>query len=32
MIVCFGWSCAIMAKELTEEGLNVQALESGPHR
>lgn len=32
MIVGFGWAGAIMAKELTEAGLNVVALERGPHR
>ncbi|MPT45016.1 MAG: hypothetical protein E2599_16750, partial [Klebsiella sp.] len=29
-IVGFGWVGAIMAKELTEAGLNVVALERGP--
>ncbi|WP_313697802.1 GMC family oxidoreductase [Pantoea sp.] len=32
VIVGFGWAGAIMAKELTEAGLNVLALERGPHR
>lgn len=32
VIVGFGWAGAIMAKELTEAGLNVVALERGPHR
>lgn len=32
MIVGFGWVGAIMAKELTEAGLNVVALERGPMR
>ncbi len=32
VIVGFGWAGAIMAKELTEAGLNVVALECGPHR
>lgn len=31
-IVGFGWVGAIMAKELTEAGLNVVALERGPMR
>ncbi len=31
-IVGFGWVRAIMAKELTEAGLNVVALERGPMR
>ena len=30
VIVGFGWTGAIMAKELTEAGLNVVALERGP--
>ncbi|MFK3645535.1 hypothetical protein, partial [Pseudomonas protegens] len=30
VIVGFGWTGAIMAKELTEAGLNVLALERGP--
>ena len=30
VIVGFGWAGAIMAKELTEAGLNVLALERGP--
>ncbi len=32
VIVGFGWVGAIMAKELTEAGLNVVALERGPMR
>ncbi|WP_237561411.1 GMC family oxidoreductase [Frateuria defendens] len=32
VIVGFGWTGAIMAKELTEAGLNVVALERGPMR
>jgi len=32
VIVGFGWAGAIMAKELTEAGLTVVALERGPHR
>ena len=32
VIVGFGWTGAIMAKELTEAGLNVLALERGPYR
>ncbi|WP_034945904.1 GMC family oxidoreductase [Erwinia oleae] len=32
VIVGFGWAGSIMAKELTEAGLNVVALERGPHR
>jgi gluconate 2-dehydrogenase alpha chain len=32
VIVGFGWAGAIMAKELTEAGLHVVALERGPHR
>jgi hypothetical protein len=32
VIVGFGWAGAIMAKELTEAGLNVVALERGPMR
>lgn len=31
-IAGFGWVGAIMAKELTEAGLNVVALERGPMR
>ena len=31
-IVGFGWCGAIMAKELTEAGLRVVALERGPAR
>ncbi|WP_288754255.1 hypothetical protein, partial [uncultured Pseudomonas sp.] len=30
VIVGFGWTGAIMAKELTEAGLHVVALERGP--
>ncbi|MGE8384302.1 MAG: GMC family oxidoreductase, partial [Pseudomonas putida] len=30
VIVGFGWAGAIMAKELTEAGLHVVALERGP--
>lgn len=30
VVVGFGWTGAIMAKELTEAGLNVVALERGP--
>lgn len=32
VIVGFGWTGAIMAKELTEAGLRVVALERGPYR
>lgn len=32
VIVGFGWTGAIMAKELTDEGLNVVALERGDYR
>ena len=32
VIVGFGWTGAIMAKELTEAGLTVVALERGPYR
>ena len=32
MIVGLGWTGAIMAKELTEAGLSVVALERGPDR
>ena len=32
VVVGFGWAGAIMAKELTEAGLNVVALERGPMR
>ena len=32
VIVGFGWTGAIMAKELTEAGLSVVALERGPMR
>ena len=32
VIVGFGWTGAIMAKELTEAGLHVVALERGPAR
>jgi gluconate 2-dehydrogenase alpha chain len=32
VIVGFGWTGAIMAKELTEAGLTVLALERGPYR
>ena len=32
VIVGFGWAGSIMAKELTEAGLHVVALERGPHR
>jgi gluconate 2-dehydrogenase alpha chain len=32
VIVGFGWTGAILAKELTEAGLQVVALERGPHR
>lgn len=32
VIVGFGWTGAIMAKELTEAGLKVLALERGPYR
>ncbi|WP_439214035.1 GMC family oxidoreductase [Duffyella gerundensis] len=32
VVVGFGWAGAIMAKELTEAGLNVVALERGPRR
>ncbi|XAW87677.1 hypothetical protein ABDK09_05665 [Vibrio sp. CDRSL-10 TSBA] len=32
VIVGFGWAGSIMAKELTEAGLNVVALERGPMR
>ena len=32
VIVGFGWTGAIMAKDLTEAGLNVLALERGPYR
>ena len=32
VIVGFGWAGSIMAKELSEAGLSVVALERGPHR
>ncbi len=32
VIVGFGWTGAIMAKELTEAGLDVVALERGSYR
>ena len=32
VVVGFGWAGSIMAKELTEAGLSVVALERGPHR
>ncbi|MBU2672127.1 GMC family oxidoreductase [Hafnia paralvei] len=32
VVVGFGWAGSIMAKELTEAGLNVVVLERGPHR
>ena len=32
VIVGFGWVGAIMARELTQAGLNVVALERGPRR
>lgn len=32
VVVGFGWTGAIMAKELTEAGLRVVALERGPQR
>ncbi len=32
VIVGFGWTGAILAKELTEAGLNVVALERGQNR
>ena len=32
VVIGFGWTGAIIAKELTEAGLNVLALERGPMR